>query len=215
MGTTERREREKQELRTRILDAARELFAAEGYEAVTMRKIAERIEYSPTAIYAHFKDKNALIRELCEGDFLTFAQKFVEFLAVPDPIERLRLAGAAYVDFAIENPQHYRLMFMTERPPIEDEDDSHANDPARNAYAFLASTVAEAMAAGAFRAELTDSDLVAQTIWAALHGLVSLHITAYCPKDKWMTWATLEDRQRLMADVVLRGLLRKPPPKRT
>src|ERR1700678_2654292 len=99
MGTTERRERERQELRTRILDAARELFAAEGYEAVTMRKIAERIEYSPTAIYAHFKDKNALIRELCEGDFLAFAQKFVGFLTVQDPIERLRLAGVAYVDF--------------------------------------------------------------------------------------------------------------------
>ncbi len=76
MGTVERREREKQELRTRILDAARELFAELGYEAVTMRKIAERIEYSPTAIYFHFKDKDALMRELCEMDFSTLAQQF-------------------------------------------------------------------------------------------------------------------------------------------
>jgi AcrR family transcriptional regulator len=137
MGTTERREREKQELRTKILDAARELFAAEGYEAVTMRKIAERIEYSATAIYAHFKDKNALIRELCEEDFAAFAQAFVEFLSIEDPIERMRRAGVAYVDFAIKNPQHYRLMFMTARPPIDGEDTSGANDPSRNAYAFL------------------------------------------------------------------------------
>src|SRR5580658_6134813 len=141
MGTTERREREKQELRTKILDAAREMFAAEGYEAVTMRKIAERIEYSATAIYAHFKDKNALIRELCETDFIAFAQRFVAFLQVDDPVERLRRAGVAYVDFAIDNPQHYRLMFMTARPTIQDEDTSGVGDPGRNAYAFLRSTV--------------------------------------------------------------------------
>jgi AcrR family transcriptional regulator len=210
MGTTERREREKSELKGKILDAARELFASEGYEAVTMRKIAERIEYSPTAIYAHFKDKNALIRELCESDFIEFAQKFVEFLAVEDPIERMRLAGVAYVDFAIDNPQHYRLMFMTPRPPIEDEDASGANDPARNAYAFLKSTVNDAMAKRLFRSELTNADVIAQTIWGALHGVVALHISVCDNKDKWMAWASLQERRSMMADVILRGLLRKP-----
>jgi AcrR family transcriptional regulator len=210
MGTLERREREKLELRGRILDAARELFATEGYEAVTMRKIAERIEYSPTAIYAHFKDKNALIRELCEGDFAAFAQKFVEFLSIPDPIERLRRAGVAYVDFAVENPQHYRLMFMTPRPPIEGEDASGAADPSRNAYAFLQSTVVDAMEKRLFRSDLRHPDVVAQTIWAALHGLVTLHITSYCPNDAWMNWAPLDERRKLMSDVVLRGLLREP-----
>ncbi len=69
LGTVERRERERQELRTRILDAARELFAEEGYDAVTMRKIADRIEYSPTAIYFHFRDKHALMRELVDARF--------------------------------------------------------------------------------------------------------------------------------------------------
>jgi AcrR family transcriptional regulator len=215
MGTSERREREKLELKGRILDAARELFAAEGYEAVTMRKIAERIEYSPTAIYAHFKDKNALIRELCESDFLAFAQTFVGFLTVEDPIERLRRAGSAYVEFAVENPQHYRLMFMTQRPPIEDEDTSGVNDPSRNAYAFLRATVAEAIDKGLFRPELTDANLVAQTIWAALHGTVALQITAYCSKDAWMAWASLDERRAFMADLILRGLLREFPAKRT
>lgn len=210
MGTTERRERERQELRTRILDAAREMFVAEGYEAVTMRKIAERIEYSPTAIYAHFKDKNALIRELCENDFMAFAQKFVAFLQVDDPIERLRRAGVAYVDFAIENPQHYRLMFMTSRPSIEGEDTSGVNDPGRNAYVFLRSTVVDAMERGLFRPELTNADVVAQAIWAALHGVVALHITIYAEKDQWMNWAPLEERRALMAEMVLRGLLRNP-----
>jgi AcrR family transcriptional regulator len=212
MGTLERREREKSELKEKILDAARELFASEGYEAVTMRKIAERIEYSPTAIYAHFKDKNALIRELCQADFRNFAQKFFEFLEVEDPIERLQLAGRAYVDFAIENPQHYKLMFMTERPPIEDEDASGAEDPAQNAYVFLRETVKDALAKGLLRPELTDVDVVAQTIWAALHGVVALQITACSAEDKWMTWVPLEERRTFMADLVLRGLVRGADP---
>jgi AcrR family transcriptional regulator len=215
MGTTERREREKQELRIRILDAARELFAAEGYDAVTMRKIAERIEYSPTAIYAHFKDKNTLIRELCESDFQAFARTFAGFLTVEDPIERLRRAGSAYVEFAIENPQHYRLMFMTPRPPIEGEDTSGIEDPARNAYAFLRSTVSECIDEGLFRPELKDPNLIAQTIWAALHGVCALQCTAYGPKDAWMAWAPLEERRAFMTGIVMRGLLRKPNTKRT
>src|SRR5215468_8785389 len=90
LGTTERRERERQELRTRILDAARELFAEHGYDAVTMRGIAERIEYSPTAIYFHFKDKDALLRELCELDFAALAHEFRKIAKEKDPIERLR-----------------------------------------------------------------------------------------------------------------------------
>ena len=73
MGIKERREREKAEIREKILDAARDLFVSEGYEAVSMRKIADRIEYSPTAIYLHFKDKEAVMRELCDLDFLALA----------------------------------------------------------------------------------------------------------------------------------------------
>jgi AcrR family transcriptional regulator len=209
MGTLERRERERQELKIKILDTARELFVAEGYDAVTMRKIAERIEYSPAAIYAHFKDKTSLIRELCETDFRAFAQTFLEFLQVTDPIERLRRAGRAYVDFALENPQHYRLMFMTPRPIIDGED-GEANDPGRNAYAFLRNTVEDAVAQHLLRPELTDTDLVAQTIWAGLHGVVALHITSCRENDHWMSWAPLETRRAQMAEVILRGLLADP-----
>jgi AcrR family transcriptional regulator len=211
MGTSERREREKLELKTRILDAARELFATEGYEAVTMRKIAERIEYSATAIYAHFKDKDALIRELCQADFATFAQKFAAFLFVEDPVERFKRAGLAYFEFALENPQHYRLMFMTARPArVEEPDAAEMADPTRNAYAFLRQTVCDAMARGLVRPELTDPEMVAQTVWAALHGVVALQITAYCPNDAWMTWASVEDRRDAMLQLVLRGVLRDP-----
>src|SRR5215472_17383687 len=102
MGIQERREREKQEVRKKILDAARELFAREGYEAVTMRRIADKIEYSPTAIYFHFKDKDALIRQFCDTDFLDFGQRFAKLMSIADPIERLRRAGHTYIEFGIQ-----------------------------------------------------------------------------------------------------------------
>src|SRR5689334_19801414 len=119
MGPKQRREREKEEVKQKILDAARELFVEDGYEAVSMRKIAERIEYSPTAIYLHFQDKDALFEELCGSDFRTLAREFVAFAQIRDPIERLRASGLAYVDFALSHPQHYRLMFMTPTPDHE------------------------------------------------------------------------------------------------
>src|SRR5215469_321678 len=108
----ERREREKRALRTKIMDAARELFAERGYEAVTMREIAEQIEYTPTAIYYHFRDKDALIREICVEDFDALAREFEALAAIEDPIERLRAIGQAYAGFAFAHPNQYRLMFM-------------------------------------------------------------------------------------------------------
>ena len=151
MGTTERRERERQELRTRILDAARELFAEEGYDAVTMRRIAERIEYSPTAIYFHFRDKHALMQELCDEDFGALAGEFQKIAAIADPVDRLRRIGQAYVAFAMSHRNHYRLMFMTPHPEAMQPEDSRLRrgNPEEDAYAFLKATVAEAIAARA------------------------------------------------------------------
>src|SRR5579863_7802837 len=99
-AATDRREREKLAIRTKILDAARELFAEQGYEAVTMRTIAERIEYTPTAIYYHFKDKDALIRELCDADFSALAEEFQKIATVANATDRLKLMGRAYARFA-------------------------------------------------------------------------------------------------------------------
>ena len=143
MGTTERRERERQELRERILDAARTLFAEQGYDAVTMRKIADRIEYSPTAIYFHFKDKQTLLQELCDTDFGALAHEFQKIARIGDPVDRLRQIGRAYVEFAIAYPNHYRLMFMTpSKASLEPEGSRLARgNPEEDAYAFLRATV--------------------------------------------------------------------------
>lgn len=208
MGTTERREREKRQVRTRILDAARELFAELGYEAVTMRRIAERIEYSPTAIYFHFKDKEALMRELVETDFSTLAQQFGKIAREKDPIERLRKVGHAYVAFGLEHPNHYRLMFMTPHPPIakSEEEEARRGNPEEDAYAFLKTTISDGLAQKRFRSELTDADLIAQTVWSGTHGIVSLHI-AKC-NDDWIDWRPVKKTATLIIDSMIRGLTR-------
>jgi AcrR family transcriptional regulator len=212
MGSpVERREREKQGLRTKILDAARELFVTEGYDAVTMRKVAEKIEYSPTAIYLHFKDKDALVTELCHHDFRAFAEGFLEVARIPDPVVRLRKAGWEYLAFATEHPQQYRLMFMTPHPPVRPEEGA-TEDPAQNAYVFLRATVQEAIDQGRLRPELTDAELVAQTIWAVTHGVVSLEIAKGC-ETEWVHWRPLADRMRMIVDVVLESMLRREAPK--
>ena len=208
MGIQERRERERQELRTKILDAARELFAERGYESVTMRELAKKIEYSPTVLYAHFADKDALLRELCQLDFRHFAERFVELMQVDDPLERLCRAGLVYFEFAVAHPQQYRLMFMTPHPVVGPEE-GERESPSRNAYAFLKASVAEVIALGRARPEIVDADLAAQTIWAAVHGLASLEITL-ASDDSWVDFRSGEERVRSMLEFIGDGFAREP-----
>jgi AcrR family transcriptional regulator len=205
LGPKERREREREEIRTRILDAARELFANEGVESVTMRRIADRIEYSPTAIYFHFRDKEALLAELCDCDFRSFAHGFAAIAQIPDPVERLRAAGEAYVSFGLNNPSHYRLMFMT--PKTTEANTIAKGNPEEDAYAFLKIIVVDLMEQGRFRDDITDSDLAAQVIWSAMHGMVSLEI-AKC-KDEWVEWRPVADRARATSEMIINGLLKE------
>lgn len=204
MGPRERREREREEIRGRILDAARELFASEGVDSVTMRRIAERIEYSPTAIYFHFRDKDALLAELCDCDFRSFAEGFQVIARIADPVARLRAAGHAYVDFGLKNPSHYRLMFMT--PKTAQSQTLEKGNPEEDAYAFLKSIVAELGARGMLRDDFADADLASQVIWSGVHGVVALEI-AKC-KDEWVEWRPVEERTKQMIEVILRGVLR-------
>lgn len=209
MGVQERRERERSETRDKILDAARELFIKEGFDGVSMRKVAEKIEYSPTAIYVHFANKEELFLELCHSDFHRLAEKFLKLAQIPDPVEKLRQIGRAYIEFGLKNPNHYRMMFMTAHPQIPDhvERDMGKGNPEEDAYEFLRLTVEEAMRAGAFRDDLTNADLIAQTLWAASHGVVSLQIAKR--DDHWVPWCPVEDRTDVMLDGMLSGLLKK------
>ena len=205
MGSRERRSREREETRERILEAARDMFVEHGYEATTMRAIASEIEYTPTAIYHHFRNKEALLTELCSIDFRALASAFLQIGRVEDPVERLRRVGEAYVAFALEHPMQYQLLFMTRHPASVEKDNAHG-DPREDAYAFLRETCAAAIASGRLRPELDDADELAQIAWSSLHGLISLHLVKR--ERGWIDWRDIGSTASTMHDVVLRGILR-------
>lgn len=207
MSSKARRVREREEMRRLILDAARELLVEEGEDTFSMRRVADRIEYTPTAIYSYFDGKEALLRALCEEDFQALRSKFAGAAKINDPIERLRRIGAAYAAFALENPSQYRWMFMTEHEIDKSELGIERGNPEQDAYAFLRSSVAGALAEGRFRPEYRDSDRIAQILWGSLHGVLALRMTH--GRDDWFRWSPIKKLVRDTIDVVLRGLMRE------
>ncbi|OQW68743.1 MAG: TetR family transcriptional regulator [Proteobacteria bacterium ST_bin12] len=200
-------ESERQQLRTLIMDAARELFVSRGVEAVTMREIAKRIGYSATSIYHHFADKEALIRAVCDTDFLALADALKNNLVITDPVERMLAFGRGYAQFALNYPNHYRMMFMTEHPPC-DPAISHVqqNNAEQDAYFQLKIVVNEVFLAGKFKPDLKDSELIAQTVWAGMHGVCALQISM--ANDIWVNWTGIEERLQMMQLTLMRGLMR-------
>ncbi len=204
-GSLARRERQKAETRQAILDAARELFVADGIEATTMRAIALKIGYTPTAIYHHFRDKEALIEELCVADFSALGQAMHKIGRIEDPVERLRRLGLAYADFALDNPSQYRFMFMTQQQHSSEQLDNWSK-PDEDAYEFLLHTVTEGIEAGKYRPELSDPQEMAQMMWSGVHGIVSLYFT-HCD-DPYIQWRAPRETVRTMVDVMVRGSVR-------
>ena len=210
--SSRRRARERQQIRQRILDAARELFAAEGYDAVTMRRVAEAIEYTPPVIYQHFPDKATLIREIVVEDFRALAHAFQAVARIPDPVERLRKLADSYVEFGLAYPNHYRLMFMTPRPAGVDwaeqlVDPEAKGNPELDAYAFLRKCVDDVWSQGRFAEHLTDPELIAQALWSAVHGVVSLHIVT-CDHPG-VDWRDPRRTAAALCDAALGGMLKK------
>ena len=207
MPPTPKTEIQRQALRTLIIDAARELFVARGVEAVTMREIAKRIDYSATSIYSHFEDKDALIRAICDTDFLALADQLKCLMQISHPLERLSAFGRGYAQFALTHPNHYRLMFMDVHHPCDPEKSSvQQNNAEQDAYYQLKMIVQAVFDAGYFRPELQNVELIVQTLFAGMHGVCALHISM--AEGKWVPWASIEDRLNLMHAMALRGLLK-------
>lgn len=211
MGIKERRKHKKSRIRGNILNAARELFVEDGFDGVSMRRVAEKVEYSPTTIYLHFANKEELFRELCHRDFERLAKLFQTTAISTDPIERLRQIGRAYIEFGIHNPNHYRFMFIGPHPRRGDDHCDHSvqGNPEKDAYALLKWAVQQAIDAGYFREELHDAELISETLWAAAHGVISLEV-AKKGADEWVQWRPIENRTGIMLDLALSGLVRIP-----
>lgn len=206
MSSTERRAHQKAAIRGKILQAARSFFAKHGYQAVTMREIARKIGYTATALYYHFPDKESLLRELCRNDFRALHACFRRLGKIADPIRRMHKTGEAYVHFGLRHPQQYQLMFMTPHPAAPSARQRAGQNPGEDAYSFLLDTVREAMAGARFRPELKDPELIAQTVWAGMHGLVALHLVK--SKGDWMNWRPALKTSQLMGQLLIGGLLR-------
>jgi AcrR family transcriptional regulator len=171
MGVKERRQREKENLRQVILDAAREMFAEEGYASVSMRKIADKIEYSPTTIYLYFK--NDLLRQICDETFAKLGRKFQAMSKKHDSnLEGLREGLRTYVEFGLKHPKHYEVTFML--PLTVDLGDEFEGSLGQRAFEYLRVGVANCMASGEIKKG--DVDLISQTLWAGIHGITSLLI---------------------------------------
>jgi AcrR family transcriptional regulator len=201
MGVKERRARQKKYLRQEILDAASELFVRDGYENMSMRRIADKIEYSPTTIYIYFKDKAELLEQVCKETFGRLVQRLTKIMEQPgDPVDRLKKGLIAYIEFGLENPHHYRTTFMMAIPEGLDEKKLHQdNSPGMQAFAFLIQGVTDCIKAGKMRA--TNVELAAQTLWAGIHGITSLLIT-----HEAFPWVGREKVIHFTVDTLVGGL---------
>ncbi len=122
MGSIERKQREKEAIRNSIICAAREIAVQEGWQAVSMRKIADRIEYTPPIVYEYFKNKEDLFKELCLVGHRIIRKELTTLIQQQsDPEKSLIEASLMHWNFAINHPELYQLVFSVERPTINEE----------------------------------------------------------------------------------------------
>ena len=173
MGTTERRERERLEMKELILRTATRQFEKYGYEKLTIRSIAQEIEYSPRTIYLYFKDKNELLYAMSVKAFTLFVKHFESVLGIEDPFERLRALNKVYFKFAFENPGYYDLMFIL-KAPMNSHFNSESWDIGMKSHKILEDIVTDCIAAGYF--EGADPKVLAFSVWSYAHGVATLKI---------------------------------------
>ena len=178
MGPAQRRAREKSEIRSRILDAARDIVNREGFGALTVRKIADAVEYAPGTLYLYFENRDAIARELSFEGFRKLLDAFAPARRTADPLARLEAIGRAYIRFGMENPETYRLIFMEDPQLTTAVFAAAGEDPGQQAYRALVDPLEELKESGQLRPE-ADVQALADTLWAVVHGIVSLKLT--CP----------------------------------
>lgn len=178
MGISDRKQRHKEELKDLILQGAKELFLEKGFDATSMRNIAERIEYSPATIYLHYRDKSEVFYDLHREGFKLLMTYFSVLGNVADPFERLRAMGSVYVNFAMENPDFYKLMFVMDEPMCFLQKHAHEEwDEGEDSFRFLHMTVVQCQERGYFKG--LDPMGVAFTVWSTVHGLCTLRTSGH------------------------------------
>ncbi len=183
MSSEDRKEREKQEMRRLIIKTAMQLFIDKGMENVSIRAIAEKIEYSPGSIYSYFKDKGEIIHAIHTEGFekLYVLQKTLD--DIKNPVDKLAQMGELYMKFALENKDYYDLMFIA-KGVAEKIYEKQEWDVGNRSYDYLRDTVKDCIEQG----YINDPNVDAVTfgIWGFVHGMAALIIRGRCammPED--------------------------------
>ncbi len=177
MGVRERRARQKSLLKQEILDAARDILVREGYDGLSMRKVARKIDYSPTAIYLHFQDRDDLVFSVSEQTFAGLVRELDDVTTKnPDPLVALRKGLRRYIDFGLAHPEHYLVAFVVPRGQDPDSAKRYMQPDAMSmrAFACLPRIVAECVRQK--KIPKVDVDTASRALWAGIHGITSLLI---------------------------------------
>ncbi len=187
--------------RAEILEAAERIFVAEGYEGATIRKIADEVGVSSTALYMHFSDKGQILLEICEGTLALLLERNSEIAAKPlDPVVRVRMMLEAYVRWGLEHPNAYQLVFSAPRPVSAAAWPEDTADVGAKCYEIFSGVVREIAACGRLRTGTSDS--AAQALWMSCHGVVALKSSR--PN---FGWAEADELIRVTLDGLLNGLV--------
>ena len=173
VSTIDRRTRRKQLLRQKILDVSREILLSQGFAALTMRRVAEAIDYSAAAIYLHFQSREQIAQELC---FAGLKRLYERLQSVPakDPMTRLAGYARAYLEYAQSDPETYRLIFMAD-PQLSKAVFTHRDSSAGEAALGLIVSAFADLRTSSKKTGAKPLEL-AELLWAGLHGLASLRI---------------------------------------
>ncbi len=203
MGVIERKAREKRELKQQILDAARELFVREGYESVSMRKIADKIEYSPATIYTYFKDKDDVLDCLCEETFLKLdLEKSAAVQEMKgDPLQALKKGMETYIRFGLDHPEHYIVTFILKAAPYEKPGgrETRKAKTGQRCFGNMRNLVRRCMEEG--KIKNGDLEETSQALWAGIHGLTALLIT-----QPGFPFVERERLVRRITEILVRGV---------
>lgn len=182
--SVQRREREREELREQILDVAMNILINEGYDTLTIRRLADEIAYTPGALYSYFKDKEEIVFALVMRAAKHLTSVFQTLESIVNPLERLWAIGRAYIKFAMEHQQYYDLLFIMSTPIQKMAETEYTEG--HTAFFILRSTVHECMQHGYL--PKADDDMAAFAMWSFVHGSVSLMIRkrlTMIPEEKY------------------------------
>jgi AcrR family transcriptional regulator len=201
MGIKERQERDREAVRRAILDAARELFVSEGYQNISIRKIAERIEYSPAAIYGYFPSKDDIFFALAEEGFrLLFSYGASPRPALPgDPMDAIRAMFWRYYEFSKEHPEYFALMFLDRSVPRISKNWNRFGFVGEMRHEMIL-RIQQAIDAGAFPSGTAPS-AVFRILLTSLHGAATMKIC-----DRLAEGENADALARITLETALTGL---------